>query len=84
MSIGYVLMDTKGKVIEKEVIYFPFNEKQLDYDGSEWDTFTFWTVKNKEVYYKHVKESRNIGYEPLKVDGEYKIINPNSKNTKNV
>ncbi len=65
MSIGYALIDiATGKNIEKNVIYFPFHNNDLQFDGSEFDTYTFWKKRNAEIYDKHVSESIKLGFDP--------------------
>jgi len=64
MSIGYAVVDVKGNLIEKNTIYFPFHESDLQYDKSPYDAFTFWTINNKNIYEKHVEESKKLGFDP--------------------
>jgi len=66
MSIGYAVVDTKGEVLEKSVIYFPFHITHLEYSGSEYDTFTFWCKgKNINVLRDHMKSSNTLGFHPM-------------------
>lgn len=64
MSVGYAIIDTTGKIIEKNVIYFPFHQSDLQFDGSEYDTYTFWIVNNANIYQQHVTESIKLGFDP--------------------
>lgn len=64
MSIGYALVDTTGKILDKNVVYFPFHQSDLQFNGTENDTYTFWTVKNPDVYQRHVDESAKLGFDP--------------------
>lgn len=72
MSNGWAVVDINGRLLEKQVIYFPFHLSHMQYNNDEYDSLFFW-CSNSQVFLRHIKHSYEMGFNP------YEEIAPNEK-----